>query len=267
MTHPFFDLPTPLVIGHRGAAGEAPENTLASFARGLADGAAILESDVHLTRDGVPVLIHDDDVARVTDGSGRVAELELRDLQRLDAGYRFSRDGGRSHPERGRGHRIPTLQEVFDAFPSARLNLELKEDVPGLVERSVAVVAGAGRLDHTLLTSADDALMGRLRTHVVELGVEPALGACTADVAGFARSAAGGDPPPSGPMALQIPPDFGGRPLVTRALIEHAHRHHVQVHVWTINEPAEMARLLDLGVDGLVSDHPARVTALLKSRR
>jgi len=265
--HPFFDLPTPLVIGHRGAAGEAPENTLASFSRGLADGATVLESDVHLTRDDVPVLIHDDDVARVTDGSGRVSELALRDLQRLDAGYRFSCDGGRSHPERGCGHRIPTLREVLEAFPAARLNLELKEDVPGMVERTLEIVCDANRLGQTLLTSADDALMRRLRAHVAELGVEPALGACTAEVADFARSAADGATPPAGPMALQIPPDFGGRPLVTRALVEHAHRHDVQVHVWTINEPTEMARLLDLGVDGLVSDHPARVAALAMSRR
>ncbi len=266
MPHPFFDLPTPLVIGHRGAAGEAPENTLASFARGLAEGAVILESDVHLTRDGVPVLIHDDDVARVSDGTGRVAEFDLADLQRLDAGYRFSRDGGRTHPERGRGHCIPTLQEVFDALPFARLNLELKEDLPGLVEHTVAVVCDAGRLDHTLLTSGDDAVMHRLRTHVASLGLEPALGASQGDVAGFVRSMVTGDPPPPGPMALQIPPYFAGQPLVTPALVEHAHRHGVQVHVWTINEPDEMTRLLDLGVDGLVTDHPARMTDVLSSR-
>ena len=90
---------------------------------------------MHLTRDGVPVLIHDDVVDRTTDGSGRVAELSLAELHALDAGHRFSTDGGRTHPFRGRGLRVPTLEEALAAFPDARFNLELKEGLPGLVER------------------------------------------------------------------------------------------------------------------------------------
>ena len=144
MRHPFFDVATPTVIGHRGSAGEAPENTLASFARGLATGAAILESDVHLTRDGVPVLLHDDVVDRTTDGRGPVAALSLAELRALDAGHRFSRDGGRTHPFRGRGLRVPTLAEALATFPDARFNLELKEGLPGLVEGCVALIAKSG---------------------------------------------------------------------------------------------------------------------------
>ena len=130
VTHPYFDLDTPIVIGHRGCAGEVPENTLASFEAALDAGAAILESDVHLTRDGVPVLIHDDAVDRVSDGSGRVGELGLAELERLDAGHRFDPDGTGRHPFRGRGLRIPSLAEALAGFPTARFNLELKEDVP-----------------------------------------------------------------------------------------------------------------------------------------
>ena len=111
--HPFFEIPAPIVIGHRGCAGEVPENTLESFARGLADGAAILESDVHATRDGVPVLIHDDDVARVTQGSGLVAELDLAELQQLDAGFHFRRSPGQEPLFRGRGLHIPSLDRLF----------------------------------------------------------------------------------------------------------------------------------------------------------
>lgn len=267
MPHPFLDLPTPIVLGHRGCAGEVPENTLASFERGLADGAAILESDVHLTRDGIPVLIHDDRVDRNTDGSGAVADLSLDELQRLDAGYRFSTDGGRSHPFRGRGLRVPTLEEVLRALPGARFNLELKQDLPGIVEEVVEIVGTADRARLTLLTAAEDALMARIRTHVAAEGVPVALGACVSDVAGFARSAVGGVAPPAGPMALQVPPDFSGHPLVTRELVDHAHRHDVQVHVWTVNEPDEMISLLELGVDGIITDHPARAAAILKARR
>ena len=267
MLHPFFALPLPLAIGHRGCAGEAPENTLPSFALALAQGAAILESDVHLTSDGVPVLLHDDELARTTDGEGRVGALPLAALRRLDAGHRFTPDGGRTHPFRGRELRVPTLAEALEAFPGARLNLELKEDAPGIVERTLACVAAAGRCETTLVTAAEDALMAKLRAFLAREPLGVAVGASTGDVLGFVRSAVAGAPPPPGPMALQIPVAFAGRPLATRELVAHAHAHGVQVHVWTVNEPAEMERLLDLGVDGIVSDHPGRVVAVARARR
>lgn len=265
--HPFLDLPKPLVMGHRGCAGRLPENTLASFRAALDDGAVILETDVHLTRDGEPVLIHDRDVARVTEGVGAVRDLELCEIEQLDAGYRFSPDGGRSHPERGCGHRIPTLREALDACPEARFNLELKEDLPGMVERVLQVIDAAACAPRTLLVAAGDALMQRIRAGVASRGVAVALGASAGEVARFVEGATRGEAPEPGISALQIPVEFAGRPLVTPQLIAHAHRHGIQVHVWTINEPDEMRRLLDLGVDGIVSDFPARVAALFATDR
>ena len=259
-------MPRPFAIGHRGSAGERPENTLASFEHALAAGAAVLESDLHLTRDGVPVLLHDDEVARVSEGSGRVRELRLAELERLDAGFRFSRDGGRSHPFRGRGLRIPTLAQALEALPDARWNLELKEDLPEVVARTLEVLRASGSEERTLLTASEDALMARLRAAVAREGSGVALGASTGDVLDFVRSALSGARPRAGPMALQIPAEFAGRPLATPELVRHAHAHSVQVHVWTVNEPAEIARLLDLGVDGIVSDHPARVVELCRAR-
>lgn len=266
MRHPFFALSRPIAIGHRGSAADAPENTLASFELALAAGAAILESDVHLTRDGVPVLLHDDEVARVTEGTGRVRDVDLAELQRLDAGFRFSPDAGRSHPYRGRGLRIPTLAEALAAFPHARFNLELKQDLPGIVERTLAVLRAARREELTLLTAAEDALMARLRGALARDPCDVAVGASTGDVLDFVRTALSGERPRAGPMALQIPAEFAGRPLATRELVAHAHAHEVQVHVWTVNDPAEMARLLDLGVDGIVSDHPARAVQVCRPR-
>lgn len=265
MSHPYFDIPTPIAIGHRGCAGEAPENTLPSFERALAEGAAILESDVHVTRDGIPVLLHDDDLDRTTDGSGPVCELDFVELARLDAGYRFTTDGGSSFPYRGKGIRVPSLEQALAAFPGARFNLELKLERPGLVEHSLDAIRSAGRESLTLVTAGDDALMVALRAQIVSSGIRVAQGASTADILGFLRSLDGGAPPP-GPMALQIPAEFAGRPLATPELIAHAHRHDVQVHVWTVNDPAEMARLLDLGVDGLISDFPGRVAAVAAER-
>jgi len=121
------------VIGHRGAAGERPENTLESFAEALRAGAAVLETDVHVSRDGEVVISHDPDVARITEGRGDVAELAWEELRQLDAGYRFSPDAGRTHPFRGRGHRIPSLREAFEAFPQARFNIEPKRCDEALV--------------------------------------------------------------------------------------------------------------------------------------
>ncbi|HEY8152528.1 MAG TPA: glycerophosphodiester phosphodiesterase [Myxococcota bacterium] len=263
MRHPYFDVATPTVIGHRGCAGEAPENTLPSFALGLRAGAAILESDVHLTRDGAAVLLHDDVVDRTTDGAGRVAELSLAQLHALDAGHRFSADGGRTHPFRGQGLRVPTLEAALASFPDARFNLELKEGVPGLVERCLEVVQKSGSAPRTLLTAGDDALMGELRAQVARRGVAVALGASAREVGDFLRSAIERRPPPPGPMALQVPPDFAGRPLVTREFVAHAHAHELVVHVWTIDEPDEMRALLALGVDGIVTDFPARLAAVI----
>jgi glycerophosphoryl diester phosphodiesterase len=265
MAHPYFEVPTPTVIGHRGAAGEAPENTLPSFERALAQGAHVLETDVHLTRDGTVVLIHDDEVDRTTDGRGRVAELDLPALRRLDAGARFAAPGG-GFPYRGRGLRIPTLEEAFRAFPGARFNLELKEDVPGLVEGTVGIVAAAGRAKATLLTAAEDAVMARLRAVLGRTGVPAAVGASTGDVLAFLRSAREGRPPPPEAMALQVPAQFGGAPVVTGEFVRHAHAHGIAVHVWTVNEVEEMHRLLDLGVDGLVTDFPARMVAVVAER-
>jgi glycerophosphoryl diester phosphodiesterase len=266
VAHPYFDLATPIVIGHRGYAAEVPENTLASFQAGLEAGAEILESDVHLTRDGIPVLIHDAEVDRVSDGSGRVAAHTLAELKRLDAGYRFCRAGERSHPYRGRDLRIPALHEAFEAFPDVRFNLELKEDVPGIVERTVELVAASGREARTLLTAGDDTLMEKLHRRLDAEAVETARGASAGDVVAFVRAAAEGVAPPPGPMALQVPAEFGGRALVTPEFVSHAHAHGLHVHVWTIDEAEDMNRLLDLGVDGLVTNQPARLARLIGGR-
>jgi len=265
--HPYFDLPRPLSIAHRGCAGEAPENTLPAFERALAQGAGVLESDVHLTRDGVPVLIHDASVDRVTNGSGAVAELSLEALRRCDAGYRFSPDGGRSHPYRDRGVTVPSLEEAFLHFPTARFNLELKAAGSALIDAALELVVKYRREPITLLTSAEDEIMLALRDQLGRLANPIAQGASEHDVREFLRCAAAGIEPPPGPMALQIPPTFAGQPLVSAPLIEFAHARGVQVHVWTINEPAEMHRLLDLGADGIITDFPARLAEVIRERR
>jgi len=267
VAHPYFDLPPPISIAHRGCAGEAPENTIVAFERALDQGAVVLESDLHASRDGVPVLIHDATVDRVTEGSGRVADLSADALQRLDAGHRFSPDGGRSHPYRDRGVRIPSLEEAFGKFPGIRFNLEIKAPSPRLLEATLELVAAHGRESLTLLTAGDDAIMQRLRARLAALAEPIAQGASERDIREFLSCAAAGKEPARGPMALQIPPDFGGQPLVDAALIDFAHARGIRVDVWTINDPAEMRRLLELGADGIITDYPGRLAGVIRAWR
>jgi glycerophosphoryl diester phosphodiesterase len=264
MPHSFFALRGPLVFGHRGACGECPENTLVSFERALAQGADVLETDVHVTRDGEIVVLHDADVARTTDGRGEIAQLDFAEAARLDAGYRFRGADGAA-PFRGRGLRIPRLAELLATFPDARFNIELKACDPRLVAGVLGLLRG--REERTLLAAERDDTMALLRAAVRERGSGVALGASLGDVLGFVRAAVAGSAPPAGPMALQIPAEFAGRPLVTPELLAFARAHGVQVHVWTINEPAEMARLLALGVDGVMSDFPGRLRAVVDAAR
>jgi glycerophosphoryl diester phosphodiesterase len=266
MSHPFFRLPRPIVFGHRGASGECPENTLPSFERALARGADILEMDVHLTRDGEVVVLHDADLARTTDGAGEVAALRWCEVAELDAGFRFT-DAAGDTPFRGAGIRVPRLVEVLARFPGVRFNIELKRCDPRLVGSVLELLRDAGREELSLLAAEGDDTMRLLRDAVRERGSRVALGASVGDVLGFIRAALAGGAPPAGPMALQVPPEFLGRPLVTPELVAFAHAHGVQIHVWTINDESEMRRLIALGVDGVMSDLPGRLRSVVDATR
>jgi len=257
--HPYFDIPRPHLFGHRGASGEAPENTRIAFERALAQGVVYLEMDCHASADGEIVIHHDDTLERTTEAAGPLRALSFAELEKLDAGHAFSPDDGRSFPFRGQGVRIPRLAEVLAALPHARINLELKQADPPIAEEVVRLIRRAGAERRVLLAAEDDATLARVR------GLDPgtALGSSLADVVEFVRAGAEGRLDRLAPRghALQVPPAALGRPLVTREFVAAAHAHALAVHVWTINDPAEMRRLLALGVDGVMSDFPARLVA------
>lgn len=261
-----------VVLAHRGASAEAPENTLPAFALAESQGADALEIDVRLTADGVVVVHHDDTVDRVTNGRAPVRALTLEGLRRLDAGYRFSPDGGRTFPYRGRGVVVPTLAEVFAAHPALGVNIDLKDRDPAMARAAVETVRGAGAAGRTLLASFDLAVLAEVR----RLDPAVATGLAQAEAAVFYRAywrtcwLPGRRPPgaagaalraagrlPASARALQVPPRHRGLSLVTRGSVEAAHAAGLAVHVWTIDDPAEMRRLLARGVDGIVSNRPA----------
>ncbi|HEX2385368.1 MAG TPA: glycerophosphodiester phosphodiesterase, partial [Candidatus Binatia bacterium] len=247
----FFSGPKPRVIGHRGAAGAAPGNTLAAFERAVADGADIVELDVHRTHDGEVVIIHDDTVDRTTDGRGAVKRLPLAEIQRFDAGYAFVDDDGR-HAFRGRGVVVPTLQQLFTRLPEIKAIVEIKQSNPPIVKDVLDIVRRAGKENDVLLATEHDAVMRDIRA---ELGADStcATGFCRGEVAAFVaalmRGAAAGYRPAG--AALQVPPEAEGVQLVTAQTLAAAHALGLEIFVWTINDDAEMERLLALGADGI----------------
>jgi glycerophosphoryl diester phosphodiesterase len=243
----------PRVFGHRGAAGLAPENTIPSFALGLALGADVLEFDVHGSRDAEIVVIHDPTLERTTDGNGVVRDHTLYDLQQLDAGYHFTRDG-RDFPYRGQGVRISTLETVLKRFPLAPCNIEVKQAEPTIVPGVIEAIRRLDAQHRVLLAAEDDAILRKIRQHASDI----ATGFSSAEVADFISRVHSGNldgyAPPG--VALQIPPHFGDIALVTAETIAAAHGCGLEMHVWTINHEDEMERLLALGVDGIMSDLP-----------
>jgi glycerophosphoryl diester phosphodiesterase len=228
-----------------------------AFERAAARGVPYLEMDCHATADGEIVIFHDADVERTTNESGPLRERSWTEVQKLDAGYRFSPDAGRSFPFRGRGVQVPRLAEVLEAFPEHRINLEIKQSEPPIVDEVIAILRRARALDRLLLAAEQDAIMDEVRKR--DAGT--ALGSSLGDVVTFFRALAEDRLDGLEPRghALQIPPEFMGEPLVTPESIAGIRRVGLVMHVWTINEPAEMRRLLDLGVDGLMSDFPGRL--------
>lgn len=258
--HPYF-AGAPLLIAHRGGSGLAPENTLAAFRRAIEWWRAdVLEIDVHSTRDGEVVVIHDDTVDRTTDGTGPVAGFRLEEIRRLDAGYRFTPDGGRTFPFRGTGVGISTLEEVLRAFPEVRVNVEVKD---GRAQERVWEVVHAAGATHRVLIAA-----GHRRNRTRFDDYPGPTSASSEELWGFflrflTRTLWTYHPPVD---AFQMPERHGGVQVLTPRFVREAHARNVAIHVWTVDEESDMRRLLEWGVDGLVTDRPDVLARVLHER-
>jgi glycerophosphoryl diester phosphodiesterase len=259
----YLDGPRPRLFAHRGASGVCPENTLEAFAEGLAGGADRLELDVHPTRDGHVVVFHDHDLSRTTEACGPVHERTLDDLKQLDAGYCFTDDRG-NHSFRGKGVRIPTLVEVLDAFPDTPLNIEVKHDDGSTIENFFDVLDGRRARERVLAAAFEDAIIRRLRQVAPDAVTSLSAGEVFEFYACCMNGSSDSYVPPG--KALQVPPSHDGIEVVSPAFVRFAHEHDMEVHVWTINDEHEIERLLDLGVDGIMTDHPARARAVFERR-
>jgi glycerophosphoryl diester phosphodiesterase len=265
-TRPFLELETPLAFAHRGGAACWPENTLLAFEKALQSGCPLLETDLHMTRDGVIVAFHDDTLERTTDGRGPIWTLDWRELQALDAGYRFSPDGGETFPYRGKGLRVPALHEVMALGPQVRVNAEIKQGRPAMVAALWDVIESSGYADRILVAAAHHPLVREFRRLsgsrvATSASVREVLQLWLAVRARLDRFL------PIEYDALQVPVKHSQLTVVERRFVEAAHRHGLQVHVWTVDDPDEMRSLLDLGVDGLMSDYPERLVEVVSTYR
>lgn len=251
---PYLQGDRPLVLAHRGGADLAPENTMAAFQNAVDLGVDILELDVHTTADGTVVVIHDESVDRTTDGTGAVHDSTLADLRQLDAGYDFSPDNGQTFPFRGQGIGIPTLEEVFAAFPDMRINVEIKQSDPPIEAAVLEVIERAGAQQRVLVGSEYDDVMARFRS----LAPDIATSAATNEVRNFYLAQLLRVSAIYRPLAdaFQVPEYSGSTHVVTPSFVDAAHHHGVKVHVWTVNDAETMQRLLDIGVDGIITDRP-----------
>ncbi len=244
----------PLVMAHQGGADLAPSNTMAAFRNAAQMGVDVLELDVHTTKDGVVVVIHDATVDRTTNGTGRVHDLALSDLQKLDAGYQFSTDNGQTFPFRSEGVTIPTLQEVLAAFPALRINIEIKQVDPPMEQAVADLIQQAGAQARVLVVASNSDVIERFRALMPEV----ATGASESEVRSFfyaqtLRVSALYRPTAD---ALQVPENFGNIQVLSPHFVQAAHARDVAVHAWTINDAESMRRLLAMGVDGIITDRP-----------
>lgn len=253
----------PLFFAHRGGASLAPENTLPAFERGLALGADALELDIQTTREGELVVIHDLAVDRTTNGSGLVSAHTLDELRRLDAGYHFTPDGGRTYPYRERGVTIPTLREVLEVFAGVRVNIDLKQSEPRREQRLWELIQELRAEDRVLVASGDlhEPIVrfrrlsgGRVATSASEREIRMFVLAAAMWAARWLRPAYD---------ALQVPETHRGIHVVSPRTLRAAHALGLKVHVWTVDERADMERLLAMGVDGVMTDRPDVLAAVL----
>jgi glycerophosphoryl diester phosphodiesterase len=251
-----------MVIAHRGGRGLWPENTLFAFQRAAELGADVLEMDIHSTSDGVLVAIHDDTVDRTTDGSGSIQDFTLEQLKKLDAGYNWTNDEGTTYPLRDKDITIPTLEEIFTALPDECMNIEIKQIQPSTVGPFCQMLRDFDREETVLVGSFDAKTVEDFRLECPEVATsttEPEVRNFFILNKLFLDAVYQGKA-----EAFQVPEYSNNLLVITgRFVVNAQNRHNMDVHVWTVNEEKDMKRLLELGIDGLITDYPDRLLNIL----
>ncbi len=261
--HPFYAQfgQTPLVIAHQGGDHVWPGETLYAYQQAAALGVDMLEGDLHITADGVLILMHDETVDRTTNGSGLIEEMTLAELKNLDAAYWWSTDDGKTYPYRGQGLTVASLEELFQTLPGYPVNLEIKKTKRSIAQPLCDLLRQYNMQDKALIASFHDERMAEFR----EICPEVATSGSRNEVKEFVilnYLFLGGIYSPSA-TSLQVPERDSGILIVRPAFISGAKRRNMQVHVWTPNTREELQHFIDLGVDGIITDRPDLLMELL----
>ncbi|WP_040206127.1 glycerophosphodiester phosphodiesterase [Neobacillus jeddahensis] len=266
---PFFKNDRPLVIAHQGGELLAPSNTMASFTNAANMGVDVIETDLHITKDGYLVAIHDPSVDRTTNGHGKIADMTLEEIQKLDAGYQF-KDLHGNYSYRGKGVTIPTVEEIFQKFGDMRIEMEIKDDNPP--ERYKEMSAKLWVLikkykmeDKLLVASFDQEILDTFNQYakgrVATAGGKQEVTKFVVFHKFFLR-----DLYQPQTDSFQLPTKDSGFDLTDEKLITGAHRRGQQIHYWTIDDPKMMKKLLDAGADGILTNRPDLLLKLLNQK-
>ena len=249
----------PVAIAHRGGSRLRPENTLAAFAHALALGADAIECDVHLSRDGDAVVIHDATVDRTTDATGPVSAFTTAELANLDAGYRFMKDDG--FPFRGQGQGIVTLTRLLSEYPLTPVIVEIKGNEVALAHRAVDVLVESGAAGRVVVGGFSGEALAAVRARRPDIPTS----ASQPEVQAALRRAWFRLPPRrTGYQLFQVPVRLRGRTVLSRGFATVLRRANIPVHAWVVDEEAEMEELLSWGVTGVISDRPDRAVAVVR---
>jgi glycerophosphoryl diester phosphodiesterase len=265
----FFNHDRPLVIAHQGGELLAPSNTMTAFMNAAEMGVDVLETDIHITKDGHLVTIHDHSVDRTTNGKGNVSDLTLAEIQALDAGYHF-KDLKGNYSFRGKGVYIPTVEEMFQTFSGMRIEIEIKDDNPP--ERIEEIASKLWNLieeyqmeERILIGSFDQDI---LKTFERFAKGRTAISAGRQEVKNFVVTHKFLLRNLYVPKvdAFQVPVEDSGFDLTDQRFIDGAHRLGMDIHYWTIDDPETMEKLIEAGADGILTNRPDLLLELFKEK-
>ena len=261
--YPYYssDLNYPLVIAHQGGDGIWPGDTLFAYQNATELGVDVLEMDIHITSDGVLVLMHDETVDHTTDGTGEIESMTLAEIKRLDAGYDWTPDEGKTFPFRGQGITVTALEEIFQAFPDKHMTIEIKKSNASMSKPFCDLIHQYNMQDKVLAASFYDDKLKEFRAECPEVATSSAKQETTRFVLMSKAFLAGFYSPIF--ISLQVPEESGGITVMTESFVKASHSRGLAVEVWTINDTETMQKLIDWGVDGIITDRPDLMLKLL----
>ena len=262
--HPYFNPDKFLVIAHRGGRSLGPESTLYTFRKALHLGVDVLELDVRSTSDGQLIILHDDSVNRTTNATGLVENYILADLKKLDAAYRWTPDNGQTFPLRNMGVKIPTLTEVFNEFPETKMNLEIKDSQSSTIQSLCRLIRRHQMTPKVMVASFNADSLKEFRSQCPR--VATSAGSSEALLFFGLQKVYLEDAYSPEAQALQVPETLRDLQIVSKRFVKAAHDRNLRVHVWSVNDMNSMRRLLELGVDGIITDYPQRLLEVLKKQ-